>query len=179
MNRLIVILSIFVFMFLLIGSQSQSTMARDGGDFLTEGIYPSDPPETQSDGMPGWPVPEIPIPYHRPGHRSKAGNYSTQMVRLNAEGFEENITLTGLDALLADGVINDPLQGNYRLVKSTLGAGGGPSSSVNYQLRATLGQPSMIGESSSQNYGLSAGYWALKWVFDGLEMEIFLPLIMR
>ena len=70
MNRLIVILSIFVFMFLLIGSQSQSTMARDGGDFLTEGIYPSDPPETQSDGMPGWPVPEEPIPHHEPGHLS-------------------------------------------------------------------------------------------------------------
>jgi hypothetical protein len=67
-------------------------------------------------GMPTRQVPQQPIPHHDPGHPSKAGNYSTQVTRVNADGIEETETLTGLDAMLADGVIDDPLQGNNRLV---------------------------------------------------------------
>ena len=81
------------------------------------------------------------------------------------------------DDILLDIYPHYPRSSNFRLVKNTLGAGSGPSSSGNFQLRATLGQPSMIGESSSENYGLSSGYWALEWVFDW--EEIFLPLVGR
>ena len=66
--------------------------------------------------MPGPPLPERPIPYHRPGRPSKAAGYTVQVTRLNAEGLAETVELTGLDALLADGTMDDPLQGNYRLV---------------------------------------------------------------
>lgn len=67
-------------------------------------------------GMPGWPVPENPIPHHEVGQRSKGADYSTQVMEVNADGVEQEVTLTGLDALLADGAITDPLQGNYSLV---------------------------------------------------------------
>ena len=40
-----------------------------------------------------------------------------------------------------------------------LGGGGGTSSSTNYALRSTTGQSSAIGQSSSTNYRLGAGFW--------------------
>ena len=40
-----------------------------------------------------------------------------------------------------------------------LGGGGGTSSSTNYALMSTTGQSSAIGESSSTNYQLGAGFW--------------------
>jgi len=67
-------------------------------------------------GMPPRPLPSRPIPHHDPGHPAKAANYATQVQRLNADGEEETVQLTGLDALMADGVMVDPLQSNYRLV---------------------------------------------------------------
>ena len=62
-------------------------------------------------GMPGWPVPDKPVPQHKPGRPSRAGNYSTQVTQINAAGEEELVSLTGLEAMLADGVISDPLAG--------------------------------------------------------------------
>ena len=76
---------------------------------------PGTDPAVRAGGMPGWPVPDKPIPYHKPGYPSKAGSYSTQVTRMNAQGTEETVTLTGLTALQANGVMDDPLQGNYRL----------------------------------------------------------------
>lgn len=67
-------------------------------------------------GMPPRALPSRPIPHHEPGHPAKAANYNTQVRGINAEGMEETIQLTGLDALMADNVMDDPLQGNYRIV---------------------------------------------------------------
>lgn len=73
-------------------------------------------PVPEASGMPGWPLPAKPIPHHEPGQPARSGNASQQVTRLNAQGLEETVQLTGLDALLADGAITDPLQGNYQLV---------------------------------------------------------------
>jgi len=67
-------------------------------------------------GMPGWPLPDQPIPHHEPGQPARVGFANYQFTQLNALGELETIELTGLDALLADGTLSDPLQGNYRLV---------------------------------------------------------------
>jgi hypothetical protein len=85
----------------------------------TQGPEADPPPVPAGDpgGMPGRAIPERPIPYHRPGHPSKATNYTVQETRLNAEGVEETVQLKGLDATLADGTMHDPLEGNYRLVE--------------------------------------------------------------
>ena len=77
---------------------------------------PQTAPVGDEGGMPGWPVPDKPIPQHEPGAPSRAAGYSTQVTRLNAVGAVEVVTLSGLEAMLADGVIDDPLQGNYSLV---------------------------------------------------------------
>ncbi|HBY08920.1 MAG TPA: hypothetical protein DEH22_14505 [Chloroflexi bacterium] len=72
---------------------------------------------TQQGGMPGWPVPDQPIPHHEPGQPARFGEDAIyQVSRLNAEGEAEIVDLTGLDALLANGTMSDPLKGNYRLV---------------------------------------------------------------
>jgi hypothetical protein len=49
------------------------------------------------------------------GKPSHAANYTTKVTRLNDEGVEETIQLTGLEAMTADGL--DPLAGNYTLVE--------------------------------------------------------------
>jgi hypothetical protein len=91
--------------------------------------FAQEQPEAQARGMPGWPIPERPIPHHEPGHPSKAADYTTQVTRLNAEGVEEAVQLSGIDAMLADGRMDDPLQGNYRIIEENQilvgGLGGG------------------------------------------------------
>ena len=77
---------------------------------------PDTTPISTAGGMPPRPLPSQPIPHHEPGHPAKAANYTTQVQRLNAKGVEETVQLTGLDAMMADSVMADPLQGNYRLV---------------------------------------------------------------
>ena len=62
----------------------------------------------------GWPMPEKPIPYHKPGHLSNANNYTTQVEVPGKNGLLELATLSGLDAMVNDGL--DPLIGNYTLV---------------------------------------------------------------
>lgn len=71
----------------------------------------------QGGEMPGWPVPDKIIPYHEPGRPSRADGYSTTTIRQDEMGADQVVLLTGLDALLIDGVMNDPFQGNYRLVE--------------------------------------------------------------
>ena len=65
-------------------------------------------------GMPGWPVPDKPIPVHEPGRPSRAESYTTQAVQENELGVAELVQLSGVEAMTADGL--DPLAGNYRLV---------------------------------------------------------------
>ena len=88
-----------------------------------DGNAPATPtlgPDAQSlptgGGMPPRPIPTRPIPHHEPGRPSKAAPYTSQVSQVNAQGVEQTITLTGLDALLQDGVIADPLAENNRLV---------------------------------------------------------------
>ena len=47
---------------------------------------------------------------------------------------------------------------NFRITKSVLDAGGGASSSANFQLVSAFGQPTPIGVSSSTNFTLHAGF---------------------
>ena len=47
---------------------------------------------------------------------------------------------------------------NFRITKSVLDAGGGASSSANFQLISAFGQPTPIGVSSSTNFTLHAGF---------------------
>ena len=68
-------------------------------------------------GMPGWPLPEVPVPHHEPGRPSRAAGYTTQAIIQDEMGADVVVPLSGLDALLFDGVAQDPFQGNYRLVE--------------------------------------------------------------
>ena len=66
---------------------------------------------------------------------------------------------------------------NYRLDWFTplTGAGGGMASSTNYAVNFTVGQ-TVIGASSSENYGSGLGYWY------GLLSEFFrnfLPVVLK
>ena len=47
---------------------------------------------------------------------------------------------------------------NFRITKSVLDAGGGPSTSTNFQLVSVFGQPTPIGLQWSENFVLSAGF---------------------
>ncbi|MBI5060222.1 hypothetical protein HZB60_10630 [candidate division KSB1 bacterium] len=47
---------------------------------------------------------------------------------------------------------------NFRITKSVLDAGGGASSSANFQLHSAFGQPTPIGVQTSENFILYAGY---------------------
>ena len=60
-------------------------------------------------------------------------------------------------ALSASVVLTAP---DTELFWSVFGAGGNSSSSTNYDLGSTSGQPSLIGQSASTNYELGAGFWA-------------------
>ena len=73
-----------------------------------------------------------------------------------------NSSSTYTDAIALNIYPARPASTNYRLAKTTFGASGQASTSTNYQLNATLGQPSMIGQMTSANHGLASGYWALR-----------------
>ena len=86
-----------------------------------------------------------------------------------------NSSATYTDAIALNIYPARPASANYRVAKSTLGASGQSGASTNYRLNATLGQPSMIGQMNSTNYGLASGYWALRY----LHYAVYLPLIRR
>ena len=48
---------------------------------------------------------------------------------------------------------------NFRIASSVISGGGNLMSSNNYNLVSTLGQSTSIGNSSSTNYDLDAGFW--------------------
>ena len=114
MKKLIRFFVLLVMVLQLTSGSLPLTSAQENQPLV--GDNPQTAPVGDQGGMPGWPVPDKPIPQHEPGAPSRAGSYSTQVNRLNAEGGDEVVTLTGLEAMLADGVIDDPLAGSYRLV---------------------------------------------------------------
>jgi hypothetical protein len=65
---------------------------------------------------------------------------------------------------------------NYRLDWFTpmTGGGGGPASSASYAVNLTVGQ-TVIGASSSANYGVGLGYW----YGAAAQFRIFLPVVLR
>ena len=47
---------------------------------------------------------------------------------------------------------------NYSIDRYVIASGGGHAESENYQADGTIGQP-IVGQSSSENYGLESGFW--------------------
>lgn len=72
--------------------------------------------DVQETGMPDRPIPDKGIPYHEPGRPFIGAEYSTNVKVQNSYGAEEQVALTGIDAMMADGIMNDPLQSNYTMV---------------------------------------------------------------
>ncbi len=60
--------------------------------------------------------------------------------------------------IMSVGTANAQSSTNYKMQKDVLDAGGALSTSMNFKLDDAAGQPSAIGNSSSTNYSLSAGY---------------------
>jgi hypothetical protein len=110
-----IILFLLTLVIAIAGSGGSRAFGQEGA------VDPANTPPAQPvagflEGLPRWPVPDRPIPHHEPGRPSTAAGYRTTVTQINALGQEEPVQLTGLDALLEDGVIDDPLQGNRRLV---------------------------------------------------------------
>ena len=65
---------------------------------------------------------------------------------------------------------------NYRLDWFTpmTGGGGAPASSASYAVNFTIGQ-TVIGASSSANYGVGLGYW----YGAAAQFRIFLPVVLK
>jgi len=119
MKRYTTVLSLLLVCLVLLAfsSNPRAFMQRPDGDApATPALAPDTKSIPTGGGMPPRALPSRPIPHHEPGHPAKAANYNTQVRGINAKGMEEIIQLAGLDALMADGTMDDPLQGNYRLV---------------------------------------------------------------
>jgi hypothetical protein len=102
---------------LSIGPDSRASMQSQGSDEPAAPAVAEDVEPVPAGGAtPLRPLPSRPIPHHEPGHLAKAVDYTTQVSRVNPDGVQETVQLTGLEALLADNVAADPLEGNYRLV---------------------------------------------------------------
>lgn len=86
-----------------------------------------------------------------------------------------NLSGTYADAITLDIYPARPATSSYRIVKSTFGASGMNSTTDNYGLQATLGQPSMIGQMSSARFILASGYWAMHYE----NFSVYLPLVIR
>lgn len=87
--------------------------------------------------------------------------------------------LLGVLALVL--VLNPPTQTqadtSFLLQKYTFSNGGGRLQSSNYALHGVIGQPSVVGELSSSNFRLQAGY--LPGSSVKAESYIFLPLVVK
>ncbi len=66
--------------------------------------------------------------------------------------------LTALLCLFVSTVNAEMFSTNFRITSSVISGGGNVMSSTNHILVSTLGQPTSIGNSSSNNYGLDAGF---------------------
>ena len=86
-----------------------------------------------------------------------------------------SIIIILLVLLIPTGLIYAQASPNYILKSTVISSGGDYSNSTNYGLISTIGQPSAIGISSSDNYVNHAGFWySLR-----LNRMLFLPLILR
>ena len=93
-----------------------------------------------------------------------------------------NVKIIGLLAVLLCGLMLvsasqavDALRPSQHAVNwSVFGAGGGPTVSVSYGLNSTAGQ-AIIGQSSSINYALCAGYQCR----TDVDYAVYLPIMMR
>lgn len=93
-----------------------------------------------------------------------------------------NVKIIGLLAVLLCGLVlvsasqaSGALRPSQHAINwSVFGAGGGPIASVSYGLNSTAGQTA-IGQSSSTNYALCAGYQC--WADVGYA--VFLPIVVR
>jgi hypothetical protein len=71
------------------------------------------------------------------------------------------LLLAGIAGYAPTGAMAQPQQSeDFRIAKSVLDAGGGPSTSTNFQLVSAFGQPTPIGAASSANFLLSAGFFS-------------------
>jgi len=108
-------------------------------------------------GMPGWPLPESLIPHHEPGEPFRNGDATHQITRLNTQGMQETVELQGIDAMLANGTMTDPFQGNYRLVglDKVMFGSYAYSSPNNFSIRSFeyLSPTLNIIENSARNFG--------------------------
>ena len=77
--------------------------------------------------------------------------------------------------LIPTGLVYAQSSPHYILKTTVISGGGDYSSSTNYTLISTIGQPSAIGLSSSDNYVNHAGFWYTV----GLRQMLFLPLILK
>jgi hypothetical protein len=69
--------------------------------------------------------------------------------------------IAGIAGYAPTAIFAQPQQSeNFRITKSVLDAGGGPSTSANFQLVSAFGQPTPIGVASSTNFLLSAGFFS-------------------
>jgi hypothetical protein len=109
----------FIVLFALVfqpGLGVAPSMAAQGSQG-TEAVSLQTSAASEGPTMPGWPVPSQPIPHHEPGQPFRGGNATAQVTQMNAQGVEETTQLRGTDAMLANGTMTDPLQGNYKLVE--------------------------------------------------------------
>jgi len=67
--------------------------------------------------------------------------------------------LIPLILLISAGTVIAQSSTNYTIHKFVTAQGGGASSSANYLVRDSAGQPSPVGAMSSTNYGAYSGYW--------------------
>lgn len=109
-----VLTSVIVAVAVLAASSPVASVASLGGVSAPLTDTPNTPVATEPADGPGWPMPDKPIPYHRPGHLSTASQYRTQVEILSDDGLPETVMLSGVDAMVADGL--DPLAGNHTLV---------------------------------------------------------------
>jgi hypothetical protein len=121
MKRLVILLVVLGLLFqpALAGRPTSAQGPAPAGPAATGGtppapryLGPDGQPATLIEGMPGYPLPELPVPYHRPGHLAKTNLANAE--RLAATyGLDQPLSL---DGALQSGVLADPFAGNPRFV---------------------------------------------------------------
>jgi len=86
-----------------------------------------------------------------------------------------NTSVALSDTILLNLYPTRPSSTNYQIVRSTWGASGTEFKSLNYTLKGTAGQPSMIGVMENANYQVVSGYWTIYEIPE----RVYLPLITR
>jgi len=87
--------------------------------------------------------------------------------------------IVALAFLMAVSIALAQVSDNYDLSWHTIAGGGGPTSSDNYAVNATVGQAA-IGSAIDTNYEMGAGYWYGVVIQIGpVEFRLYLPLIFK